>query len=234
MAYLIAGLAVFGLILLFSRKISSVPASQLAVIAKTVGGVICLLIAGVLGLFGRLAFAAPIGALGLALLSGRSLLPSGMRSTPSPGGTSSVSSKYLKMELDHDTGDMNGTVTSGQYAGSELKSLEMRELYTLYIEIDDDLESLQLLEAYLDRREPGWREDIEVDTDIGSGRTAQSGPMSEQEAYEVLGLNAGASKSEIRAAHRRLMAALHPDRGGSTYLASKINLAKDVLLARHG
>ena len=55
-------------------------------------------------------------------------------------------------------------------------------------------------------------------------------PMSRQEAYDVLGLRPGASASDIRDAHRRLMRGAHPDAGGSDWLASRVNQARDILL----
>ena len=146
---------------------------------------------------------------------------------------SSVRSAALEMELDHETGGMNGLVLVGQHEGKELDLMERDELFELRSEISDDGESLALLDAYLDRRLAGWREDAHADTDTGQGSAPSSGPMGKKEAYEVLGLSAGASVEEIRKAHRRLMKSAHPDSGGSTFLAAKINEAKDVLLGSH-
>jgi hypothetical protein len=92
-----------------------------------------------------------------------------------------------------------------------------------------DERSLRLLEAYLDRvHGASWRkpEDGERADDTGAG----GGPMSEAEALSLLGLAPGATEDDIKAAHRRLMKQVHPDVGGSAYLAAKINEAKDLLL----
>lgn len=161
--------------------------------------------------------------------------PSGGGGFGGSGGQqrSSVRSAALEMQLDHETGAMNGLVLVGAYEGKELDLLEREELFELRSEIADDGESLALLDAYLDRRLAGWREDAHADADAGLGSPASSGPMGKKEAYEVLGLSAGASVEEIRKAHRRLMKTAHPDSGGSTFLAAKINEAKDVLLGSH-
>jgi hypothetical protein len=93
---------------------------------------------------------------------------------------------------------------------------------------------LSSLTAYFDGGRSGRREHAQTDPDAGfSTRPATSGKMTEQEAYQVLGVAPGSSTAEISRAHRLLMKKLHPDQGGTTYLAARINEAKDVLLRSH-
>ncbi len=151
----------------------------------------------------------------------------------SPGATSNVRSAALEMILDHDTGEMEGVVLAGAYEGQSLGNLNESDLISLLTELRSDEESVLLLQAYLDRRMPGWREN--TDGDFGTGQVGSPGSsaMGKQEAYEILGLDPGAGTAEIRKAHRRLMKGMHPDSGGSTFLAAKINEAKEVLLNGH-
>lgn len=140
--------------------------------------------------------------------------------------TSTVATDELRMTLVHESGDMDGDVLAGTFAGQRLSSLDLPGLRSLYGELTST-DSLQLLEAYLDRRFPGW-------TDEARERPPPSGDrdMDKEQALAVLGLSSGASEEEIVNAHRRLMQKLHPDRGGSDYLAATLNLAKRVLLGR--
>ena len=150
-----------------------------------------------------------------------------------PGKRSTVRTAALEMELDHDSGTLEGMVLVGSREGRELRDLSLEELLELARELAADPESLQLLETYLDSRFPVWRENVQADGDRRQGGAPGSGPMTKQEAYEILGLEAGASAAEIRKAHRRLMQRLHPDLGGSSFLAARINEAKEVLLDGH-
>jgi len=153
---------------------------------------------------------------------------------PSPGQRSEIRTEFLVMSLDHDTGAMDGEVIAGQFAGRGLDDLTEGELAELHREVAGDQKSRQILEAWLDRsRGDAWRE---ADSDEADGhQERRSGPepeMTRSYALELLGLQDGASEEEIRAAHKRLMLANHPDRGGSSVLAAQINRAKDVLLGR--
>jgi len=152
------------------------------------------------------------------------------------GAETAVETATLLMRLDHATGRMSGRVRRGVFAGRELAELGLPELLTLLADCRaTDQESVPLLEAWLDRAAPDWREaEAWAGTGTGAGTGAgggrQGGRMSRAEALAVLGLGEGASPAEIRTAHRRLMRAAHPDQGGSDWLAARINEARDVLL----
>jgi DnaJ domain len=156
-------------------------------------------------------------------------------SRKSPGQKSGVRTEALQMELDHDSGRMEGRCLRGQFAGRALSSLSHDELLQLLEELRaTDPQGALLIEAYLDRRSRRWRDRRSDDAARGEPRQPRRphGRMTSKEAYDVLGLEPGAKREAIRAAHRRLMMKLHPDQGGSTYLASSINEAKEVLLGR--
>ncbi|MER8438213.1 DnaJ domain-containing protein [Mesorhizobium sp. M1312] len=150
-----------------------------------------------------------------------------------PGKHSTVRTAALEMELDHDTGSLEGLVLAGRHEGKMLGAMSLAELQQLYRELPGDPESRQLLETYLDGRFPIWRKDAEADGGDGLGVSPGSGAMTKEEAYKILGLEAGAAAADVRKAHRRLMQRLHPDIGGTSFLAARINEAKDVLLSNH-
>lgn len=144
------------------------------------------------------------------------------------GQSSSIRTRFLEMTLNHASGDMDGLVLEGEYQGRRLSELALDVLLRL---LDlcrrEDSQSATLLEAYLDRTQGAdWRQMAPC----GPQPHTSSGPMNQEEALAVLGLASGADPAAIRDAHRRLMQRLHPDRGGSDYLAAKINEAKRVLL----
>ncbi len=155
------------------------------------------------------------------------------RRGPQAGQTSRVATPWVDIELNHDTGEMQGQVLQGKQSGKALSALSPDQLVTLYGEAGADVETARLLEAYLDRRlGPEWRlkQQQEKPSEEPSHRSRRDSGMSREEAFRVLGIAAGANETEIRAAHKRLMMQNHPDRGGTDYLAAKINEAKDVLL----
>lgn len=175
---------------------------------------------------------APLGALILALMKLRNNRMGASGGWDSSGGQqSSVTTDRLDMIFDHDSGELDGRVTNGAFAGRMLSDMSLDELRSLLREAvaAGDTQSSSVLTSYLDRTYgEDWQGGGETGEDQGTHRN--DGAMTRDEAWRVLGLSEGATEKEIRAAHRRLMKQAHPDHGGSDYLASKINEAKDVLL----
>jgi hypothetical protein len=224
---LAALLVAIGLVAAFLR----VDAAKLAGSLRLAGPAI-LAVAGVLltitgrAAIGGMLLSGAVAWYGLGRAKGRVAKPKGQRST--------VRTAALEMELDHDTGALEGIVLAGRHEQKTLGSMTLKQLKELYKDLAGDSESRQLLETYLDGRFPAWRENVKPNGDDRHGVAPGSGPMTKEEAYKVLGLEAGATTADIRKAHRRLMQRLHPDLGGTSFLAARINEAKDVLLSNHG
>ena len=239
MPTLIAG--VVAVILLYSL-LQMFRAANPVVLARAIkigGGVVALAVAAFTGVKGELAVAIPIGIFGAGLLGWTpfgvsgfgnigGLFGAGQRSS---GQTSRVRSQFLDMTLDHDSGELRGQIVAGPHAGHALEEFDLVQLTSMIPGFD--AESVSLLESYLDRRFPAWRQHAQGNTAGWQSRAATSGKMTEEEAYQILGLQPGAGRDEIGRAHRALMKKLHPDQGGSTYLAARVNEAKDTLLRTH-
>jgi hypothetical protein len=232
MGAVLFGIVALAVVLLVLHGFSKANPQSVAIALKASGGIGALAIAAILGLRGRIDLAVPLGIFGLSLLGWLpwSIPGFGARTQKSTGQVSRVRSAFVEMELDHDTGAMRGTMLAGPHVGKSLDALDVKTLTALLPEIDE--ESRALLMAYLDRRAPAWREHAQAGATAGPG-SWNTGKMTEEEAYQILGLAPGASVDDIGRAHRTLMKKLHPDQGGSTYLAARVNEAKDVLTRRH-
>src|SRR5690242_5795554 len=235
MLYLFGGVAVLGGVLLLIYLFVNADPARLARGLKGTGIVIAVAAVAASAISGRLAaLLMPLAMLMPLLIRVRHVLD--RYRPPSDGQSSTVATAFLRMRLDHDTGRMEGTVLRGRFAGMRLEELGLGDLLTLLRECRaEDEEGARLLEAYLDRARPDWRDELAGERASGAGGGAArpaSGDMSVEEAYAILGLSPGAEAEAIKEAHRRLMVKLHPDHGGSDYLATKINRARDVLLHR--
>jgi len=165
---------------------------------------------------------------------------------PASGRQSRVDTRFVAMTLDHDSGEMDGTVREGPFAGRQLSEMSLDDLIALYEAVCAvDSRSASVLESYLDRAHgEEWRDRVTQGGGAGGAGAGRAGAgradgaegaafqtkMTRDEAYRILGLEPGAPAAEIRHSHHELMKKLHPDHGGSDYLAAKINEAKERLL----
>lgn len=217
------------------------PPALLAGLLKRGGGFLALIAAALLLARARIDLALSLGVLGFWLLGGFGRTMAGFRAAggAARGKVSRVRSAMIEMELHHETGAVRGVVLAGVDEGKQLNSLARPKLMELYgLCRVDDPDGARLLEMYLDRRFPGWRQASQGQHDAGNGGAGagpnrRAGTISEDEAYEILGLRKGAPLSDISRAHRELMKKFHPDHGGTTDLAARVNEAKEVLMRRH-
>lgn len=237
MPRLILLLAVIAVLYLMFRRVLTVPPHRRRAEYIKLGLAVTAAIALVLTLTGRLHWLG-IAATGL-LVALRQLLPTLIRLFPmlaarhaqgqgGPGQaqTSTVETALLRMQLAHDSGDLQGEVLKGQFAGWRLADMDRQQLEELFAYCRrEDEESARLLDSYLQQRFPGETFGRQ------QASTGASGDMNRKEALAILGLEEDAGREDIVAAHRKLIQKLHPDRGGNDYLAAKINQAKDFLLA---
>ena len=232
--YLLLGIALLVAVLLIARWFESANPSRLAKALKWgfvgLGGAVAIF----LGATGKMQLAAiPLALIFLPLLlrGMRGASAAGQSGTPSPGKQSEVETDYLRMMLDHDSGEMDGIVLRGKYQGRELRELSQADLLDLLDVCNThDEQSARLIESYIDRIfGEDWRAGESADQGRRKARSSAA-QMSRDEAFEVLGLASNSSDAEIREAHRNLQLKNHPDQGGSDYLAAKINQAKEVLL----
>jgi hypothetical protein len=231
------------------RRFQNANPAQMARLVRLVGGYALLGLAVFLMLRGGIVDAVPLAGLGAWLVWGDRVPPAlrgrwgnlgsgwgGAGGKSQAGGpdpaTSRVVTDHLDVSLDHATGSIDGRVLKGLFQGRRIASLKPMELALLWQDCRfTDPQSARIVEVYLDHLHPTWREDLARGEKEMAGA---DGRVSPAEALQILGLEEGTSADDIRRAHRSLILKLHPDRGGSTYLAAKINEAKDVLLDQLG
>lgn len=239
--YFLLGIALVAGFAMLARVFVSADPRMLATAVRYGGIALAVVTVVLLTLTGRMGTAMMLGALAFPLLTRWRTLRDALRpssyGSAGAGQTSQVETLYLRMTLHHDTGAMTGEVLHGSWRGRTLESLTLAQLRALLDDCRrDDPQSASVLEAWLDRAHPGWQaaEDESAggsnNSDSKGGGGGGGGSMTRDKAYDILGLSPGATPEQVKDAHRRLMMKVHPDHGGSTYLAAKINQAKDLLL----
>jgi hypothetical protein len=146
---------------------------------------------------------------------------------------STVSTKYIEMMLDHESGKLSGKVIAGEFQNKLLDDLDQTQLSKLFdFCISNDIDSARLLENYLVDR---FGENPSNSTNSNNSDIASStDEMSLSEALQILGLEDNPDNDEINKSYRKIMQQLHPDRGGNQYFSVKANQARKVLLNKYG
>lgn len=239
MPFLLFGILTLILGVYLLRQLGRASPARVAENLRMGGGLLAAAAALLVLLRGRVPLALGFGGLSLYLFTGESFSWSKFAQMAARRAqakkTSRVRTAFLEMTLDLASGDVEGTVLAGTFMGAPLSALSRDELDRLREECAArDPDSVLLLDNYLDRRFPGWRAASDGDAHAGRSQAGRGGEMTEEEAYQTLGLRSGAGAEEIVRAHRRLMKERHPDHGGTTADAARLNQAKDRLMRRQG
>src|SRR5262249_39668667 len=218
MAYLAIGfLILVGVVAMLRAYASANPATLATAVKRTALGSVAL---GAVLLLLRVPLGLVFVVVGVALplaLRWNALWPdSGAQHGRPRGKSSRIDTKYLTMELNHESGVIEGRVLAGRHRDRRLAELTIEQLLEVREDCRvDDAESVTLIEAYLDRfHGADWRSGQAKGQSSGNAAHPGAAAMTREEAYDVLGLTPGASDAEIRDAHHRLMIKLHPDHGG--------------------
>ena len=231
---LVLGVLALAIAVWFAKSYLKADPKRLSAYGKKAGGAAALGAGGVLFLRGRVDMALPLAALGAWLLGLRIPIWPWYVPAQGSGANGGRRTACLDIEPGYETGGIRARILSGPFAGRALDGLSADELTKLAAYLfDTDREGLGLVQSYLDSRAPRWREAMQGHANARQRGGGGPGILSKEEAYEILGLQIGASEEEIRKAHLTLMQKFHPDQAGSTWLATRINMARDVLLNAH-
>jgi hypothetical protein len=241
----LTGVAILIAALLILRFLISAQPSTIVRLIKAVIGLVLGLFGLMISMRGLFFFGGPVGIYGLLLLA-RALGWEGMpglrlpglsldgapRSSRSGGPASGVRTRFLDMTLDHHSGAMDGLIREGAFRGRQLSELSLEEAIELLREVRlEDPDSVRLVEAWLDREYPDWRDEAAGESGGAERSSAgRNGPMTRTEALRILELEGDPSSDEVREAYKRQMKKHHPDQGGTDEDAARLNAARDLLL----
>lgn len=241
MTAFITGIVVLAVLFLLLQLFIKADPKRLAQVIRIVGGLALGVFGLLISLRGFYFLGGPVAFYGFVMaargfgwqgMPGLGLPGLGPMSGPSGGQSSGVSTRWLDMKLDHDSGAMDGLIKWGVFRGRRLSELDQDEALELLREVRiEDPDSERLVEAFMDRTWPDWRDDGEDEPSGGTGRKG-GGPMTVAEALDILELEGEPSAEEVRQAYKRQMKKHHPDQGGSDADAARLNQARDILLKR--
>lgn len=225
MIWLLIGLGLLAAFLHYGPKLRRADRRVVASGMRGLGGAIAAAAGVWLTMRGGVVIGGPLIVAGLAVLFPGLKLPGfGGLGGLGGGASTEIDTAWIRIQLDPGARPVDGEVKQGAFAGRRLRELSETQVRALLAETRGrDVEATALLEAYVARRFAQ-----------GAGRNAPAaqGQMSEEEALAILGLQRGASADEVQAAYKRLMVKVHPDQGGSGWLAAKLNAARERLIGK--
>ncbi|MBL4739395.1 MAG: hypothetical protein COB20_06200 [SAR86 cluster bacterium] len=226
LAYFIIGIALLAALIIGGKSLANAEPKHIIRAFRIAGAIILGALAAFFAYTGRFQIAPPLALIALFLLRKKPLFG---RSTPSSGQKSEVTTDWLYAILDHDSGEMDAEILQGEFMGERLSQLSLQQLQELSRSLEEDEQSAAILVTFIERNFSDSEDTQGTDSGGYSNHTQQTG-MSRTEAFEILELDPAANEADIKASHKRLMKKFHPDHDGSSYMAAKLNQAKEVLL----